>query len=122
MRKTILLLILTIFTLTSCGQQKSEITLPLPHKNFIGKWSSKELTIYIKPDSIIVWHNHRNIKAIEVPSQKTTEFKVIKNNDFEYKILEERENKGVTLNHSFTYNKEDNSIKYADKIVFKDEN
>ena len=122
MRKTILLSILTIFTLTSCGQQKNEITLPEPHENFIGKWSSNELTIYIKSDSIIVWHNRRNMKVIEVPSQKTTEFKVIKNNDFEYEILEERENKGVTLKHPFTYNKEDNSIKYVDKVVFKDEN
>ena len=62
------------------------------------------------------------MKVIEVPSQKTTEFTVIKNNDFEYEILEERENKGVTLKHPFTYNKEDNSIKYVDKVVFKDEN
>lgn len=120
MKKAFILLSLTIITLVSykCSTN-NEVKLPEPHQNFIGKWvKNNDLIISIKSDSIIISRFRDKSKVIEIPNRKpkTKSIKVIKNNELEYEI--QVDNGSVfPINHLFTFNREDNTIKYGDKIL-----
>lgn len=117
---TLLSLIIVILVFYNCST-KNEVKLPEPHQNFIGEWvKDNDLIISVKPDSIIISRFRDKSRVIEIPSTQSEVINVIKNNENVYEIEIERNN-GLPfpIKHSFEYTKEDNTIKYVDKILSK---